>query len=114
MGYYDIAGHRLTCVVVVIGILYVLAFIAVSIRRSWKRALEIGFTREQLWGKSSRRFPVPLFLPRPGLPASSRWRRFWVFPFRLHDPVAGFCDNRYAVGSLFFHQQFVAFRATGC
>jgi hypothetical protein len=37
-------------VVVVIGILYVLAFIVVSIRRSWKRALEIGFTRERLWG----------------------------------------------------------------
>jgi hypothetical protein len=50
MGYYDIAGHRLTYAVVVVGILYVLAFIAVSMRRSWKRALEIGFTQERLWG----------------------------------------------------------------
>jgi hypothetical protein len=50
MGYYDIAGHWLTYTVVIVGILYVLAFIAVSIRRSWKRALEIGFTRKRLWG----------------------------------------------------------------
>jgi hypothetical protein len=50
MGYYDIAGHRLTYVVVIIGILYVLGFIAVSMRRAWKRALETGFTRERLWG----------------------------------------------------------------
>ncbi|MDR1250290.1 MAG: DUF5058 family protein [Treponema sp.] len=50
MGYYDIAGHRLTYAVVVIGILYVLAFVIISMRRAWKRALEIGFTRERLWG----------------------------------------------------------------
>jgi hypothetical protein len=50
MGYYDIAGHRLTYAVVVIGILYVLAFVIISMRRAWKRALEIGFTRERLRG----------------------------------------------------------------
>lgn len=50
MGYYDIAGHWLTYTVVVIGILYVLGFVAVSMRRAWKRALAIGFTRKQLWG----------------------------------------------------------------
>jgi hypothetical protein len=50
MGYYDIAGHRLTYAVVVIGILYVLAFVVISMRRAWKRALEIGFTRKRLWG----------------------------------------------------------------
>lgn len=50
MGYYDIAGHPLTYIVVIAGILYVLGFIAVSMRRAWKRALEIGFTRKRLWG----------------------------------------------------------------
>ena len=50
MGYYDIAGHWLTYTVVVIGILYVLGFVVVSMRQAWKRALAIGFTRKQLWG----------------------------------------------------------------
>jgi hypothetical protein len=50
MGYFDIASHWLTYAVVVAGILYVLAFIVIALRRAWKRALEIGFTRERLWG----------------------------------------------------------------
>jgi hypothetical protein len=50
MGYYDLAGHRLTYTVVIIGILYVLGFIILSLRRAWERALSIGFTRERLWG----------------------------------------------------------------
>ncbi|MDR1411517.1 MAG: DUF5058 family protein [Spirochaetaceae bacterium] len=50
MGYYDIASHRLTYAAVLAGILYVLIFIIVAMRRAWKRALEIGFSRERLRG----------------------------------------------------------------
>jgi hypothetical protein len=50
MGYAEIAGHPLTYAAVVIGILYVLGFTIICLRRAWKRALAAGFERQKLWG----------------------------------------------------------------
>jgi len=60
MGFYDIANHWLIYTMVIIGILYVLGFSALSVRRSWKRALELGYTREKLMNvvKASISFTV--------------------------------------------------------
>ena len=60
MGFYDISGHWLIYTMVILGILYVLGFAVVSIRKSWKRALEIGFTREKLMNvvKSTLSFTI--------------------------------------------------------
>ena len=60
MGFYDVAGHWLIYTMVIIGILYVLGFAAVSMRKSWKRALELGYTKEKLMNvvKSSVSFTI--------------------------------------------------------
>jgi len=60
MGFYDVANHWLIYTMVICGILYVLGFAAVSVRRSWKRALELGYTREKLMNvvKASLSFTV--------------------------------------------------------
>lgn len=49
MKYFEAAGHPLTYALVALGILYVLCLTAVFMRKSWKRALQIGYTKEQLW-----------------------------------------------------------------
>jgi hypothetical protein len=49
MGYFEAAGHRLTYIAVVAGILYVLCLTWIFMRKSWKRALQIGYTKAQLW-----------------------------------------------------------------
>jgi len=60
MSFYEIANHWLIYTMVIIGILYVLGFSALSVRRSWKRALELGYTREKLMNvvKASISFTV--------------------------------------------------------
>jgi hypothetical protein len=49
MSYMDIAGNRLVYGAVIIGILYILGLIALILRKSWMRALEIGYGNERLW-----------------------------------------------------------------
>jgi hypothetical protein len=49
MGYHEIGSHWLTYAAAIVGIVFVSAFIIVSLRRAWKRALEIGFTKQKLW-----------------------------------------------------------------
>lgn len=60
MGFYDVANHWLLYLLVALGILYVAAFALLSLRKSWKRALQIGYTREQLMTvvKSSVTFTI--------------------------------------------------------
>jgi hypothetical protein len=48
MKYFDLAGHGLVYAAVIVGIVYVAALAAITMRKSWKRALKIGFTAEQL------------------------------------------------------------------
>jgi hypothetical protein len=49
MGYHEIGNHWLTYAAVIIGIVFVSAFIIVSLLHAWKRALAIGFTKQKLW-----------------------------------------------------------------
>ena len=60
MGFYDVANHWLIYAMVIAGLIYVLAFAGVSLRKSWRRALELGYTREKLMNiaKSSVSFTV--------------------------------------------------------
>ncbi|MDR1531474.1 MAG: DUF5058 family protein [Clostridiales bacterium] len=46
MGYA--AGHGLTYAAVIVGIFYIVGLAVAFMRKSWKRALKIGFTRERL------------------------------------------------------------------
>ncbi|GHV49681.1 hypothetical protein AGMMS49579_02280 [Spirochaetia bacterium] len=48
MGFYDAANHWLIYLMVIIGILYVAGLAVVSMRKSWKRALAKGYSREKL------------------------------------------------------------------
>ena len=48
MSFFDLAGHWLTYLLVILGILYVAAFAVLTMRRAWKRALAKGYTKEQL------------------------------------------------------------------
>lgn len=48
MGFYEAAGHWLTYLLAGIGIVYILVFTIVTLIRSWKRALAIGYTKKQL------------------------------------------------------------------
>ncbi|MDR3139619.1 MAG: DUF5058 family protein [Treponema sp.] len=48
MSFYDVAGHWLIYLMVSIGILFVVGLSVVSMRKSWKRAIEKGFPREKL------------------------------------------------------------------
>lgn len=60
MGFYDVANHWLIYTMVIFGILFVLAFAILSLRKSWTRALELGYKKEQLMNlvKSSVSFTV--------------------------------------------------------
>jgi hypothetical protein len=49
MKYLDIAGHRLVYGTIIICVLYILSLIILIIRKSWVRALETGYHKEQLW-----------------------------------------------------------------
>jgi hypothetical protein len=48
MDFYDVANHWLIYLLVIIGILYVAGLAVVSMRKSWKRALAKGYSREKL------------------------------------------------------------------
>ncbi|MDR2665701.1 MAG: DUF5058 family protein [Oscillospiraceae bacterium] len=48
MNYIDASGHWITYVAAAAGIIYVAALTGVVMRKSWRRALKIGFTRQQL------------------------------------------------------------------
>lgn len=48
MGFYEVANHWLIYVLVMIGILFVAGFALVSLRKSWKRALQLGYEKSQL------------------------------------------------------------------
>jgi hypothetical protein len=48
MSFYDVASHWLIYVMVIIGIVYVAGFCILSMRKSWKRALAKGYSRERL------------------------------------------------------------------
>ncbi len=60
MSFYDVANHWLIYTLVIAGLIYVLGFAAISMRKSWKRALELGFTKEKLMNvvKSSVTFTI--------------------------------------------------------
>jgi hypothetical protein len=49
MSYFDLAGHGLTYATVIAGVLYIIALTFMTLRKSWKHALAIGYTREWLW-----------------------------------------------------------------
>jgi hypothetical protein len=48
MSFFDVANHWLIYVMVIAGIAFVAAFAVISMRKSWKRALEKGYSTEKL------------------------------------------------------------------
>jgi hypothetical protein len=60
MTYFEIGSHPLTYGLVVVGILYVLGLTIICLRKAWKRALAIGYTKQRLWGivKSAAVFAI--------------------------------------------------------
>lgn len=60
MSFYDVAESPLLYILVIIGILYVLGFSGIFLKRSWKRAQELGITKKDLFNvaKSSISFTI--------------------------------------------------------
>lgn len=60
MSFFEVAKHPLIYVMVTIGILMVLGISALTVQKSWKRALELGYKKEDLMKivKSSGTFSV--------------------------------------------------------
>jgi hypothetical protein len=48
MNYIDASGHWTTYIASAVGIIYIAALTVVILRKSWRRALKLGFTRQQL------------------------------------------------------------------
>lgn len=48
MSFFDVANHQLLYVLVICGITFVAAFAVISMRKSWKRAVVKGYSRERL------------------------------------------------------------------
>jgi hypothetical protein len=48
MSYLELSGHWVTYAAVLAGIAYIVALTAVFLRKAWRRALEIGYSRQQL------------------------------------------------------------------
>ncbi|MDR1661121.1 MAG: DUF5058 family protein, partial [Azoarcus sp.] len=48
MSFFDVANHWLIYLMVIIGILFVAVFSIISMRKSWKRAIAKGWSREKL------------------------------------------------------------------
>ena len=48
MGYFDVANSPLLFLLVAAGILYIVGLSAVFLRKSWRRCLELGISREKL------------------------------------------------------------------
>ena len=49
MGYFDVANSPLLYLLAAAGILYIVGLSAVFLRKAWKRCLELGISRENLW-----------------------------------------------------------------
>ena len=60
MGYFDVANSPLLYVLVAAGVLYIVGLSAVFLRKSWRRCLELGISKEKLSGLHHR----PLCLHR--------------------------------------------------
>ena len=48
MGYFDVANSPLLYVLVTAGVLYIMGLSAVFLRKSWRRCLELGISKEKL------------------------------------------------------------------
>lgn len=48
MGYFDVANSPLLYVLVAAGVLYIVGLSAVFLRKSWRRCLELGISKEKL------------------------------------------------------------------
>ena len=48
MNFFDVANHQLIYVLVIFGVIFVAAFAVISMRKSWKRAVAKGYSRERL------------------------------------------------------------------
>ena len=48
MGYFDVANSPLLYVLVTAGVLYIVGLSAVFLRKSWRRCLELGISKEKL------------------------------------------------------------------
>ena len=48
LGYFDAAGHWLTYLLAIIGVVYVALFAVFTMRRAWKRAVAKGYSKEKL------------------------------------------------------------------
>lgn len=64
MGYFDVANSPLLYVLVAAGVLYIVGLSAVFLRKSWRRCLELGISKEKLSAvaRSSAAFTPPLSL----------------------------------------------------
>jgi hypothetical protein len=49
MNYLEASGHRMTYVAAAACIIYILALTITVLRKSWRRGLEIGYTKQRLW-----------------------------------------------------------------
>ena len=65
MGYFDVANSPLLYVLVAAGVLYIAGLSAVFLRKSWRRCLELGISKEKLSAvaRSSAAFMGPKSLP---------------------------------------------------
>ena len=61
MGYFDVANSPLLYVLVAAGVLYIVGLSAVFLRKSWRRCLELGISKEKLSAvaRSSAAFTPP-------------------------------------------------------
>ena len=48
MNFFDVANHQLIYVLVIVGVVFVASFAVISMRKSWKRAVAKGYSRERL------------------------------------------------------------------
>lgn len=60
MGFYEVANHPLIYGLVILGIIYVAAIALISLRKTWRRAKELGYSSSQLMKivKSSATFSI--------------------------------------------------------
>ncbi|MDR0908357.1 MAG: DUF5058 family protein [Spirochaetaceae bacterium] len=49
MSFYEVANHPLIYAMVICGIAFVALFCIVSLRKSWKRAIVMGYSKDKLW-----------------------------------------------------------------
>ena len=83
MGYFDVANSPLLYVLVAAGVLYIVGLSAVFLRKSWRRCLELGISKEKLSAvarssaplspSSSGCSPCPLYWASHGPGIGCRW-----------------------------------------